>query len=1522
VLKKVLKSHLGVLLFSPNIGLKMLNFLIHFSIRNKLIVGLCVVVLIAFGCFELTRLPIDAVPDITDNQVQIITVTPSLGAPEVERLITFPIEQATANVPNIVEMRSFSRFGLSLVTVVFSDKTDVYWARQQITERLQKVQTELPKGIGTPELAPVTTGLGEIFQYVVRPKTGFEKAFSPTDLRTIQDWIVRRQLLGVEGVADVSSFGGALKQYEIAINPDRLKAQGLTIADIFNAVEKNNQNTGGAYIEKGPTVLYIRSEGLVGSMADIEAISVKNTEGSLPILISDVATVKLGNATRYGAMCFNDKGEVAGAVVMMLKGENSSKVILKVKERIAEIQKTLPEGVLIEAFLDRTKMVNNAISTVETNLMEGALIVIFVLVLFLGNIRAGLLVASVIPLAMLFAVILMNLFGVSGNLMSLGALDFGLIIDGAVIIVEAVLHVLSNPHASTNVFANSFAPVTANSFAEETDETTAYNKSNSRNYSANKFAGTGANEFANTTTNAFDTQVENTTKKMMNAAVFGQIIILIVYLPILSLQGIEGKMFRPMAETVAFALLGAFILSLTYVPMMSALLLKNTAQTPNFADRFMAFVAKKYQKGLFQILRFPKLVVGLALGLLVISTLILRGLGGEFIPKLEEGDFAVDTRVLTGSSLTTTIEATQKTAKILLERFPEVEKVVTKIGSGEIPTDPMPIEASDMMVILKDKKLWTSAKTFDELAEKMSIAVSDVPGVTAGFQFPVQMRFNELMTGARQDVVCKIFGEDLDSLALYADKLGNIAGKLEGAKDLYVETVTGMPQITVEYDRAAIARFCLTIEDVNRTLKTAFAGESAGVLYEGERRFDIVVKLEGSERKDLSNVQNLLIATPKGEQIPLSMVAKVAIKEGLNQIQREDAKRRITVGFNARGVDIQTLVEKLKTETDKNLKLPVGYRLTFGGQFENLNAAKLRLSIAVPVALLLIFLMLYFAFGSIKQGLLVFSAIPLATIGGVFALWLRGMPFSISAGIGFIALFGVAVLNGIVLISECNRLKSDGHAYLKGIVLTATKTRLRPVLMTAAVASLGFLPMALSNGSGAEVQRPLATVVIGGLLTATLLTLFVLPILYLIFEKKGPLSIKRKIGVFMLIFMLFSNQIFSQNIVNQEITLEQAFELAIKNNPQLQTERLKITQFERLEGTAFDLPRTDFGAEFGQFNSRAFDTKLSASQSFSSPKIYQQRAVLLKAETELQRRQVTLSAAQLKYDIATIYYEMLFLKKQKRLFLKQDSVLATNLRNADIRLKTGESGILEKTTAETQRLKLQHQLQQLDLELDFYQIQLKNRVYTEGSLFSENQNLKADFSLTNDTTLLNNHPELAYFKQQIEVAQQQILVDKNTLKPSFSIGYALQSIQGTQTFSGRDYAYNAVPQFSTIQFGMQLPLFKKATKSRIEAAKIGQTIAENQLAAKELMRKKYFQELGEQFKKATQNVDFYEKTALPQAKRLIEIADISRRNGEIGYAEWSLATMQSWTIEQEYLEATRAYNRVVVDIQTLFDFKK
>lgn len=1042
----------------------MLNKIIEFSINNKLIVGLFIIALIGYGTYEVTKLPIDAVPDITNNQVQVITVAPSFGATDIERLVTFPIEQANNNISGLKEIRSFSRFGLSLITIVFNDDVDIYWARQQVSERLQNVKSQIPQGIGTPELGPVSTGLGEIYQYVVRAKEGYEHKYNETDLRTIQDWLVRRQLLGVKGVAEVSSFGGKLKQYEIAIDPNKLQSHNVTIQDVFLALENNNQNTGGTYIEKGPTVLFIRSEGLIGTITDIQNILIKSTPNGTPLFIRDVAEVKIGHATRYGALCFNDQGEVSGAVVMMLKGANSSDVIKSVKERVTQIQKTLPEGVVIEPFLDRTKMVNNAIGTVEQNLMEGALIVIFVLVLFLGNFRAGLLVASVIPLAMLFAIILMNTFGVSGNLMSLGALDFGLIVDGAVIIVEAVMHQLTHGKKFKHV--------------NQLDQL------------------------------QMDNEVTKSASKMMNSAVFGQIIILVVYLPIFTLQGIEGKMFKPMAQTVAFALLGAFLLSLTYIPMMSAIFLsKKTKHKINISDKLMFAVERAYQNALSKVLRYPKLIISAVIILFISAVYTLTTLGGEFIPALEEGDFAIETRVLTGSSLKTTIENTQKTAHILKSQFPEVLKVVTKIGSGEVPTDPMPMEAADMMVILKDKHEWTSAKTFNELAEKMGAAVADVPGVTTSFQFPVQMRFNELMTGAKQDVVCKIFGENLDTLAKYADKLGNIISHIDGAKNLYVEPVTGMPEIIIDYDRDAIAQYNLNISDINKVVNSAFAGESAGLLFEGEKRFDIVVRLNTDKRNELEDIKNLLIPTPQGTQIPLYQLANVSIKNGPNQIQREDAKRRIIVGFNVRGRDVQSIVNELQKKVDAEVKFPAGYYPTYGGAFENLNAAKQRLSIAVPVSLVLIFILLFFAFNSVKQGLLIYSAIPLSAIGGIFFLALRGMPFSISAGVGFIALFGVAVLNGIVLIAEFNRLKLEGLTNLQRIVLMGTKVRLRPVLMTAFVASLGFLPMALSNGAGAEVQRPLATVVIGGLMIATFLTLFVLPILYILFEKRGKKSI-------------------------------------------------------------------------------------------------------------------------------------------------------------------------------------------------------------------------------------------------------------------------------------------------------------------------------------------------------------------------------------------------------------------------------
>ena len=1038
----------------------MLNKIIEFSIKNKLIIILMTLGLIIYGLFELKKLPIDAVPDITDNQVQIITVSPSLGAPDVERFITFPLEQTNYNIQGIKEMRSFSRFGLSVITIVFRDDIDLLVARQQVAERLQQVSKDIPTKLGVPQMAPISTGLGEIYQYVVRPKKGFEHRYNPMELRTIQDWIVRRQLLGTPGVADVASFGGNLKQYEVAVNPAILKSMGVTITEVFNALQKNNQNTGGAYIEKGPSVLFIRTEGLMNKIPDIENTVVKNLADGTPILIKNIGKVQYGKAIRYGAMTFNGKSEVAGGVVMMMKGSNSNEVIKLVKSRIEEIQKTLPEGVKIDAFLDRTKMVNNAIGTVSKNLLEGALIVIFVLVLFLGNFRAGLLVASVIPLAMLFAIIMMNIFGVSGNLMSLGALDFGLIVDGAVIIVEAILH--------------RFKHLTK--------------------FQDKKIS----QEF-------MDREVYTSSSTMMNSAVFGQIIILIVYLPILTLQGIEGKMFKPMAQTVIFALLGAFILSLTYIPMMSSLFLsKKIDLKHNFSDRMMAKFEAFYHRTLNLVLKIPNLVFFSVVGLFFVSLFVISRLGGEFIPSLPEGDFAVDTRVLPGSNLKTSTDAVQKSSKILMKKFPEIEKIVGKTGSSEIPTDPMPIDASDMMIILKPRAEWTSAKTYNELAEKMSAELKkNLVGVTYSFQYPVAMRFNELMTGARQDVVCKIYGENLDTLKVYAEKLGAISKKINGAQNIYVEPISGMPQIVISYKREALSQFGLNVEDVNNIVNTAFAGQSTGSVFEGEKKFDLVVRLDGEQRKNVEDVNNLLISTPSGIEIPLSTVASVELKESVNQIQRENAQRRIIVGFNVRNRDIQSTVEDLQKVVEKDFKLPSGYSISYGGTFENLQQAKSRLMIAVPISLLLILLMLYFAFNSVKYGLLIFSAIPLSMIGGILSLWIRDMNFSISAGVGFIALFGVAVLNGIVLIAEFNRQKLV-HSDLKEVVKIGGKTRLRPVLMTALVASLGFLPMAISTGEGAEVQRPLATVVIGGLLLATFLTLYLLPLIYIWFEEHFP----------------------------------------------------------------------------------------------------------------------------------------------------------------------------------------------------------------------------------------------------------------------------------------------------------------------------------------------------------------------------------------------------------------------------------
>lgn len=1402
-------------------------------------------------------------PDITDNQVQVITSAPSLGAPDIERLITFPIEQANSNIPGLNEMRSFSRFGLSLITIVFDDDVDIYWARQQVTERLKIAENQIPKGIGTPELAPVTTGLGEIYQYVLKPKHGYEAKYNATELRTIQDWIVKRQLVSVKGVADVSSFGGRVKQYEIAINPNNIKSYGITINDVFTALEKNNENTGGAYIEKASTVLYIRAEGLIGNIDDIKNIVIKNTANGTPLLINDVAEVRIGNATRYGAITYNDEGEVAGAVVMMLKGDNSSRVIKDVKEKISQIQKTLPEGVELEPFLDRTKMVNSAINTVTKNLLEGALIVILILVLFLGNLRAGVIVASVIPLAMLFAIIMMNMFGVSGNLMSLGALDFGLIVDGAVIIVEACMFQL---HSSNQQKVSQLQ---------------------------------------------MDDIVYSTSARMRNAAVFGELIILAVYLPIFTLEGIEGKMFKPMAQTVAFALLGAFILSLTYVPMMTALFLdKNSSHKKNISDRMMEVLERIHQKYLIKILSIPKIIIGFVVVLFAVSLFILSTLGGEFIPELPEGDFAVETRVLTGSNISTSSEAILKSAHILLAQFPEVEKIVGKSGSGEIPTDPMPMEASDMMIILKDKSEWTSAETWNELSEKMAEALKDVPGVTFSFQYPVAMRFNELMTGAKQDVVCKIFGENLDTLSKYSKLLGDVAGKVEGAENIYVEPIDGLPQLIIKYKRNQIAQYGLNIQDVNKVVNTALAGQSSGLVYEDEKRFDLVVRLAGENRQELEDVQNLLIPTLQGTQIPLYQVADVSIQESVNQIQRDDAKRRIIVGFNVGNRDVQSIVNDLQTQIEKQIKFPSGYYVTYGGAFENLIAAKKRLSLAVPVSLLLIFLLLYFAFNSVKQGLLIYSAIPLSAIGGIFLLALRGMPFSISAGIGFIALFGVAVLNGIVLISEYNRIKKGGETDLKQIVLQGTKHRLRPVLMTAFVASLGFLPMALSNGAGAEVQRPLATVVIGGLLIATFLTLFVLPVLYILFEKgfKGKPTIT--VATITLLFLFSFPNANAQTAIN----LQDAIDTALKNSLFVKNEKLNAEYQQKLKASAIDIPQTNLIAEYGQINSLYKDSKLGISQYISFPAVYAKQKALQKENYRSSVLNIAAKETELKKQVSEVFYLIIYLQQKQKILWKNDSVYAAFLEKANLRFTKGESNVLEKTTAETQRGQIAIQLNQLKNDLEVLQLRFQLLLNTTSVYIPRAENQKMIFTAMPDSSAIGKHPALQVLQQQKEVSLVRTQLEKSKLLPNLSVGYYTMSMRGT----GADNVfYNASAKFNSIQFGLGVPLFFGSQKAKISSSKTLQLISENNYQMGLQTLNAEYQTAFRQYQTQLQTVKYFEDTALQNANIIAKTANQQFENGNINYLEWTMLINNAVSIQSNYTDAVKELNQSIIQLTYL-----
>lgn len=1063
----------------------MFQKLITYSIRHKLVIGVLSIALAIWGVWSLVHLPFDSTPDITDNQVQVITQAPSLGAQEVEQYVTTPVEMALANIPRIQERRSISRSGLSVITLVFDDAADIYWARSQVSQVVEQLEKELPKNTET-EMGPIATGLGEIYHYTIRAKEGYEHKYSLTQLRTMQDWIVRKQLSGTPGIAEVSGWGGYVKQYEVAINTDQLNASGVSVSEVFDALQRNNANTGGSYIEQNSNQYYIRGIGVVKNLEDIANITVKTVDGT-PVKVGDVAKVQLGHATRFGAVTRNGEGEVVAGIAIMLKGENFQEVIKNVKERISLIQKSLPEGVVIEPFIDRTNLVDRVEGTIARNLIEGGLIVIFVLVIFLGNWRAGLVVASVIPLSMLFAFGMMKTFGIDGNLMSLGAIDFGMIVDSAVIIVEAVVTHINTGHFSQPEVRAAYLAQCQN--------------------------GGAATPFA-LTQKQMDEEVHFSASRIRQSAAFGEIIIMIVYIPLMTLVGIEGKMFRPMALTVFFAILGAFILSLTYVPMASSLMLSRKVHTrKTFSDRVIEKLQAWYRPVLDWVLARNKDVITGAVALFCVSVVGFKYLGGEFIPSLEEGDFAVEMSMAQGTSLSQMVESCTKAEKLLKKEYPEIKQVVSRIGSAEIPTDPMPVERADIMIALKPKAEWTSAKTTPELMEKMEETLSAIPGLEAEISQPIQMRNNELQTGIKQDVAVKIFGDDLDVLTQQAGKVKKMIEDVPGVSGIFVEEVAGLPQIQVKYNHEKMAAYGVSVDDISEILETTFAGAVAGSLYEGDKKFDIVLRIDPSQR-NVETLEQLSIPLKDGTNIPLSQVADIDYSPAPAQVSHEDGARRIYVGFNVKGRDVQSTVEDIQEILDEKLKLPDGYYYNYGGEFENLQSATNRLMVVIPIALVIILLLLYATVKNVRESLFVFSAIPLAAIGGVWALWIRGMPFSISAGVGFIALFGVAVLNGIVLIGQMNQMQreektADKLSASMGVtelihhrIIESCMVRLRPVLMTALVASMGFLPMALSQGDGAEVQRPLATVVIGGLITSTLLTLLVLPAIYKTFTRK------------------------------------------------------------------------------------------------------------------------------------------------------------------------------------------------------------------------------------------------------------------------------------------------------------------------------------------------------------------------------------------------------------------------------------
>lgn len=1441
----------------------MLSKIIRFSINNKFIILLMVAFLVIFGLYSLSKISIGAVPDVTNNQVQVITTSRNLSAQDMEKFITYPVELEMANLPGVLEIRSVSKFGLSVVTIVFEDAMGNYLPRQLISEKLKSATKKIPEGFGIPEMGPITTGLGEIYQYILDVEEAYKDRYSSQDLRTIQDWIVKRQLSGIPGVVEVNTWGGHLKQYEIALNTEKLMAMDITAMEVFSSLENNNSVAGGGYIEKENQAYFIRGEGLVTSLNDIREIAVTNRVG-VPVYIRNIARVQYGSATRFGAITGNGEGEKVLGQVMMLKNANSKKVIDAVKERVEEISSSLPEGVYINAFLDRSQLIAKTTKTVTENLVLGCLIVIFVVLLILGNFRSGLVVASVIPLSLLFALSLMYLFDVDANLMSLGAIDFGIIIDGAVIIVEYIAYKITSQR-------------------QKYLEIVPHEKQLFR-----------------------DDVTLNGASKMMNSAIFGQLIILIVFIPILSLSGVEGKMFKPMALTFSFALLGAILLCFTYVPVMASLILKpEDRDRRNISVRLISWLKKQYEPTIYWALDHQKWVLGATSALVLLALLGFLRIGGEFIPTLDEGDFVIQPVLKTGTSLSKTAELTTQMEQILLDEFPEVKQVVTRIGAAEVPTDPMSMEESDVIISLEPKSQWVSARSKDELAEKFKEALKVIPNMELEFTQPIEMRFNELITGVRADIAIKVFGEDLGKLSEIGNQIKSLVKAVPGAADVVVEKVEGLPTLSVRYNRSKIARYGLNIEDLNDMISMAFAGRTVGSVYEGEKRFDMVVRLDKKHRQDLQNLQNLYVDTPSGIKIPLSELAQISYEKGAAKISRDNTHRRIVIGINVRNRDMESVVDDMQEIIEKNIQLPPGYNIAYGGQFENLQSARARLKLAVPLALFLIFVLLYFAFRSVKESLMIFTAIPLAAVGGVFLLWVRSMPFSISAGIGFIALFGIAVLNGIVLIEHFKELKNRDFQSMKALIVQGAKDRLRPVLLTAAAAALGFLPMAVSTSAGAEVQRPLATVVIGGLITATLLTLLVLPVLYSIYSKSGSgtkFSFKNWIkGGSAIFLILISHSANSQ----QPIGLDSVISLALENNSELRSATLTLEKFDALEGTAFDFGKTEFYYEYDENNLAINGLAINVfgvKQGFLFPTVYGIQHKLRKTYTSYEETQLKVTRKKLLKNLTSAYNSYQIAREQVNIHRRLDSLYERFAYAASRRFELGETNYLEKITATSKQKQIRLQMEEFKTIENLAYNDLIKFIQTEESILIQPEPLKM---LKPEFSEPYQAAELDAYRNQVLLMDAQYRLQKQRLLPDINLEY----FQGTnEGLSGNLKGY---------QIGLKIPLLFNGQSSRIKASGLALDAMVAERADYEIKLNTRFNELVARLEQNEKALRFYLDEGNSLSDEILKTAESSYKNGEIDFFQYIQSLENAYSIRLDYLAQLQKYNETVISLNYL-----